>query len=249
MTYSYVIIVAISLAFCAHVIRTGRSYLWMLPIMFVPMIGWAAYIIFAVLPDMMGSRAARDLAGGVVKVADPGRGLREKKRQVEMVGSADAKRALADEFVSRGFFADAIELYKSAMTGPLAEEPALIHGLARAQLAMGDGAAAQAGFEHLRAIDPIAFDERARLDYARSLEMQEKYDEAVREYEAVVPTFSGQEARLRFGLLLKKLGQRQRAEEMFHAVIDGMKGAPGYYRRAQREWVSAARRALSDQSV
>jgi hypothetical protein len=246
MNLSYIVVVVISLALSAHVIRTGRSYLWILPIMFFPVIGWAAYFLFAILPDAMGSRAARNLAGGVVKVADPGRGFREKKRQVELVGSADAKRALAEEFVNRGFFSDAIELYKSAMTGPLAEEPALIHGLARAQLAMGDGAAAQAGFEHLRAIDPVAFDEKARLDYARSLELQEKYEAATREYEAIVPIFSGQEARLRYGLMLKKLGKTERANELFRAVIDGMKGAPGYYRSAQRPWVSAAKAALKD---
>jgi hypothetical protein len=246
MNLSYVVVVVVSLAFSAHVIRSGRSYLWILPIMFFPVIGWALYFFFAVLPDMMGSRAARNFAGGVVKVADPGRSFREKKRQVEMVGSADAKRALAEEFVNRGFFPDAIELYKSAMTGPLAEEPALIHGLARAELAMGDGAAAQADFEHLRAVDPVAFDERARLDYARSLELQENYDAASREYEAVVPAFSGQEARLRYGLMLKKLGKTERANELFRAVIDAMRGAPGYYRRAQREWVSAAKDALSN---
>lgn len=245
MNLSFILVFLLQLGCAADVLRTGRSWLWILPIMFVPLLGCIAYGVFAVLPDMMGSRAARNFAGGVVRAADPGRSFREKKRQVELVGSADAKRALAEEFVSRGFFADAIELYKSAMTGPLAEEPALIHGLARAELAMGDGAAAQADFEHLRAVDPVAFDERARLDYARSLELQENYDAASREYEAVVPAFSGQEARLRYGLMLKKLGKTERANELFRAVIDAMKGAPGYYRRAQREWVAAARQALS----
>ena len=246
MTYAYVLHAVISLALIVHIVRTGRSYLWIIPILFVPVLGWIAYGLFAILPDALGSRTARSLAGGVVKVADPGRGLRQKKQQVELVGSADAKRALAEEFVTRGFFPDAIELYQSAMRGALAEEPALIHGLARAQLAMGDGAAAQGGFEHLRAVDAVAFDDKARLDYARSLELQEKYDEAAREYEAVVPAFSGQEARLRYGLMLKKLGKAERADELFRAVIDAMKGAPGYYRRAQREWVSAAKDALKD---
>ena len=246
MSLGYILVFLLQLGCAADVLRTGRSWLWILPIMFVPLLGCIAYGVFAVLPDMMGSTAARNFAGGVVRAADPGRSFREKKRQVELVGSADAKRALAEEFVSRGFFADAIDLYKSAMTGALAEEPALIHGLARAELAMGDGAAAQRGFEHLRAVDAMTFDDRARLDYARSLELQEKYDEAAREYEAVVPAFSGQEARLRYGLMLKKLGKTERANELFRAVIDAMRGAPGYYRRAQREWVSAAKDALSN---
>ena len=241
----YIAILLIQLAFGAHVIRTGRSLLWLLPIIFLPVLGCIAYGVFALLPDAIGSQGARRFADDVVNTVDPGRGYREKKREVEQVGSVDSKRALAEECIKRGLFQDAVDLYQSAMTGPLGEkDTALLHGLARAKLLAGDGAGAQMAFEELKQADPAAFNADAELDYARALALQGKNDEAVAQYEKVLPRYPGEEARCRYALLLKKLGQDERAHRVFREIVDSVKGAPGYYKRRQREWLSIARKNI-----
>lgn len=235
----------IDLALAYHVIRTGRSFLWILAIGLLPPFSWIAYGIFAILPDMWSSAPARRFADNVVNVADPGRSFREKQRQVATVGSADAKRALADECIRMGRFADAVELYESAMSGPLgASDPTLLKGLARAKMLSGDGAAAEGLFQRLKDTDPAAFDADAELDYARALALQGKNDLAVRQYESVVPRYPGEEARCRFALLLEQLGQEQRAQQLFREILESVKGAPGYYRRRQAEWTRIARQHL-----
>jgi hypothetical protein len=212
---------------------------------FLPYISWAAYGIVAILPDMWSSAPARRFADNVVNVADPGRNFREKQRQVARVGSADAKRALAEECIKMGRFADAVELYESAMAGPLgASDATLLKGLARAKMLSGDGAAAETLFLELKRVDPNASDADAELDFARALALQGKNDAAVRQYENVVPRYPGEEARCRFGLLLRQLGQEQRAQQSFREILDSVKGAPGYYRRRQSEWVRIARQNL-----
>ena len=239
------VVLLMQLGFGAHVIRTGRSLLWLLPIIFLPVLGCAAYGLFALVPDAMGSAGVRRFADDVVNTVDPGRSYREKKREVELVGSADAKRALAEECIKRGLFQDAVDLYQGAMAGPLgAHDTALLHGLARAKLLAGDGAGAQAGFEALKQADPAAFNADAELDYARALALQGKNDDAVRQYEKVLPKYPGEEARCRYALLLKKLGQDERARRVFREILHSVKGAPGYYRRRQREWVSIARKNI-----
>ncbi|MFL6690269.1 MAG: tetratricopeptide repeat protein [Alphaproteobacteria bacterium] len=241
----YIFILLIQFAFAAHVIRSGRSYLWILPIMFVPLIGSIAYLLFAIVPDMARSSSARRLADDVVNTVDPGRGYREKKRQVEMVGSAQAKRELADECIKRGYFKDAIDLYQSALGGGFENDPAMLHGLARAKLLAGDGAGAQAAYERLKAADPVAFSAEAELDYARALALQGKNDEAVLQYEKVLPKYPGEEARCRYALLLLKLGQKERAQRVFREIVESVRGAPSYYRSRQREWLKIARQNLS----
>ncbi|HKD46790.1 MAG TPA: tetratricopeptide repeat protein [Rhizomicrobium sp.] len=232
----------IDLALAYHVIRTGRSFLWILAIGILPPFSWIAYGVFAILPDMWSSAPARRFADNVVNAADPGRGFREKQRQVATVGSADAKRALAEECIRMGRFSDAVELYESAMSGPLgAGDPALLKGLARAKMLSGDGAAAESLFQQLKNTDPAAFDADAELDYARALALQGKNDPAIRQYESVVPRYPGEEARCRFALLLEQLGQEQRAQQLFGEILDSVKGAPGYYRRRQAEWTRIAR--------
>ena len=245
-------ILLIDLAMAWHVIRNGRSPMWIMGmglasfVNFFALIAlWLAYLVMAVIPDFMNSHGMRRFAGGIAKAADPGRGYREKKRQVEMVGSVDAKRGLAEESIKRGLYAEAIELYESAMQGPLGgSDPTLLKGLARARMLSGQGAEAESLFLQLKAIDPVAFDADAELDYARALALQGKNDEAVAQYEKVVARYPGEEARARFGLLLEQLGQTARAQALFAEIIASVKGAPGYYRSRQREWLAIAKSHL-----
>ena len=238
-------ILLIDLAFAWHVIRTGRSPIWIMVIGLLGPLGWIAYFLFAVLPDMAGSQGARRLADNVVNVADPGRNYRQKLRDVEMVGSVDSKRQLAEECVRLGRFDDAIELYESAMEGPLgANDPTLLKGLGRARMLAGEGAQAEELFVRLKQVDPAAFDADAELDYARALAIQGKNPQAIEQYEKVVARYPGEEARARFAMLLEQTGQHDRAQALFQEIIKSVKGAPSYYKSRQREWVSIAKTRL-----
>jgi len=236
----------ISLAFAYHCIRTGRPWWWIFIIGMLGPIGWAAYVLLAVLPDMAGSSSARRFADNVASMADPGRSYREKLREVERVGSADAKRALAEECIKRGLFQDAVELYQGAMQGPIGEsDPVLLKGMARAKLLAGDGQGAVEAFERLKNLDRAAFDADTELDYARALALVGRTDEALRQFEAVVPRYPGEEARCRYAILLQQLGHSERAQALFREIIDSVKHAPGYYRSRQSEWYRIAKQQLT----
>lgn len=243
----------ISLAVAYHAIRNGKSPMWLMGLalgsFLYPPLGtiavWLGYLFFAVIPDLLRSNSARRLADNMVNVADPGRAYREKKRNVELVGSVDSKRDLAEECIRTGRYADAIELYESAMQGPLGDsDPALLKGLGRARMLSGEGAAAEALFVKLKTEDPAAFDADAELDYARALALQNKNDEAVAQYEKVVARYPGEEARARFGLLLESMGQTQRAQALFAEILASVKGAPSYYRSRQKEWTAIAKQRV-----
>ena len=242
----------ISLAIAYHSIRNGKTPMWLMGLalasfvsFFATLAVWIAYLIFAVIPDMMRSNSARRFADNVVNAADPGRGYREKLRNVEQVGSVDSKRALAEECIRMGRFTDAVELYESAMQGPLGgSDPALLKGLGRARMLAGQGAEAESLFVQLKDVDPAAFDADAELDYARALELQGKNDEAAAQYEKVAARYPGEEARARFALLLESMGQEARAQALFTEILKSVKGAPSYYRSRQREWTSLAKSHL-----
>ncbi|HEY2445127.1 MAG TPA: tetratricopeptide repeat protein [Rhizomicrobium sp.] len=233
------------LACAAHVVRTDRSCLWIIPIVILPWVGCAAYLAFAVLPDAIrGSHYARRIADDTVSVADPGTSYRRKKRDLETIGSAQSKRVFAEECIKRGRHQEAVELYESAMEGAHAEDPALLHGLARARLLAGDGAGAQLAFEALKSISPADFTADAGLDLARALELQGKTGEARTQYESLLPTYPGEEVRCRYALLLLESGEADKARRLFREIVDSTRGAPGYYRRRQSEWVNIAKRNL-----
>jgi hypothetical protein len=227
-----------------HAVVTQRYFPWIFIIFFLPGVGPLIYLAVEVVPGMVGARTTTKLASGLRSAADPNRGLRQAKRAVEMVGSVDAKRALAEEHLARGRYADAVAIYEDALTGQFSEDPALLAGLARARFLAGDGAGAQAALDKLKRVDPGFVTADENLLYARALELQGKNDEALAAYRKVVPVFAGEEARCRYAMLLQKLGRNDEARPYFQEIVKSLDGAPRHYRRAQKEWGDIARAAL-----
>src|SRR5579863_5050267 len=140
-----------------HIVRTGRSWLWIFLIVFVPVIGIVVYLLVEVLPGVTGSRRARQAASGLGHMLDPGRGLREARRQVEISPTVQNKAVLAGEYLRSGQPEPAAALYREALTGIHATDPGLLLGLARALFANGDIAGARAALDALREADPDHF--------------------------------------------------------------------------------------------
>lgn len=227
-----------------HAIATRRYFPWLMIIFFLHAIGALIYLAVEVIPGLAGARTTRKLATGLASAADPNRGYRQARRAVELVGSVDAKRALAEEHVARGRYGEAIALYESMLTGQFAEDPAILGGLARARFLAGDFAGAQTALETLRRVDPANFSYDEQLLYARCLEAQGKDAEALAVYRKVAPVYPGQEARCRYARLLQKTGNTAEARAQFADIVKSLDGAPRHYRRDQKEWGDIARAAL-----
>ncbi len=227
-----------------HAIRTNRIFPWIYVLVFLQAIGCFIYIGMVIIPEFVQSRRARQFGARMREIADPHRGLREAHREVGLVGSVDAKRALAEQHFARGQYVEAVAIYKDALQGQFREDTALLYGLARAQFMTGDAPGAQASLDALQKADPSYSSGDAHLLYARALEAQGKDGEALEEYGKLVRYYAGEEARARYGLLLKKVGRTEEAKSMFAEVLRLLEGAPSRYRRAQKQWGEIARQNL-----
>jgi len=235
----------IQAALIVHVIRTGRNMLWIMAIGLLPGIGSLAYLVAEILPEIFGGRTARRAKSGVQRMIDPDRDLRQAQAEVEISGNVDARRRLGDELFERGQNDAAIEVFRGGLKGIFEHDPTLLLGVARAQFAKQDFAAARVTLELLRQHNPEFKSAEGQLLYARTLESQDALDEAEREYAQIAPGYPGAEARLRYGLLLKRRGKILEAQRVLKDLLDGAKLGPAHYRRAQAEWLDRARRELS----
>lgn len=77
---------------------------------------------------------------------------------------------------------------------------------------------------------------------ARALEADGELDLAEQIYAALAPEYPGAEARLRYGLLLKRRGKIGGARREFKEILDSAALGPAHYRKAQAEWLDRARR-------
>jgi hypothetical protein len=237
--------IAIQAGLIVHVIKTGRNMLWIWAIALLPLVGSLAYAVVEILPEVLGGGTARRAKSGVRRMMDPDRELRRASAEVEISGNVDARRRLAEELFERGQYDAAIDVYVGGLKGVFEHDPTLLLGLARAHFAKQDFAAAQTALERLTEHNPDFKSADAQLLYARTLEARDTLDEAERAYAKLAPGYPGAEARLRYGLLLKRRGKSAEARQVLKDLLDGAKLGPAHYRRAQAEWLERARRELS----
>jgi hypothetical protein len=228
-----------------HVIKTGRNMIWIWAIALLPLVGSIAYAAVEILPDIAGGRTARRAKTGVQRMIDPDRDLRRASAEVEVSGNVDARRRLAEELFDRGQYDSAIDVYQSGLKGIFEHDPTLLLGLARAQFGQREFAAAQATLERLQQHNPEFKSADAQLLYARALEELNSLDAAEAAYAALAPGYPGAEARLRYGLLLKRRGKLPQAQSVLKEILDGARLGPPHYSKAQAEWLDRARRELS----
>jgi hypothetical protein len=240
----YIVPALLAIPCVVHAIKTGRNFIWVYVVIFIPYLGPLTYFAVEIVPSVFRSRTARKFGANAKAIADPNKSFREARRAVEITGSVDSKRALAEEYARRGDYGTAIEIYRDALVGQFVDDPALLMGLARAQFASGDGAGTQVSLDRLQAADPNFVSADGHLLYARALELQGKDADAAAEYERLVRYYSGEEARVRYALLLQKLGRHEEAQPLYAETVKMLDGAPKRYQAMQKEWGDIARKNL-----
>jgi hypothetical protein len=148
----------------------------------------------------------------------PGRGLRAARRRLELSPTVQNKTALAQEYLAAGQPQNAVVLYREALTGIYATYPSLMLGLARALFTLGDTAEVLATLERLREASPEYTSPKGHLLYARSLELEGRTAEALKEYAVLTTYYPGQKARCRHALLLQMTGRVAEALNLFEEI-------------------------------
>lgn len=236
--------IALQIACAVHVVRTGRPMYWIFILLIGSYIAVAIYLIAEVIPGMRNSPGTRKAVRDIRNKIDPGRQQREAGRRVDLVATTTHRSELAAQALQQGDFKTAEEQYRAALKGLYATDPYLMLGLAQAQFGLGQPQQTRQTLDALIAANPDFRSSQAHLLYARALEAVDDNTAALHEYETLAVGYPGEEARARFGVLLKKTGQHDKARELFSEVIKRANVAPRHYQREQREWIDLARREL-----
>lgn len=234
------LLLIIQIAFAIHVVRTGREMYWIYIIVFIPAVGCIAYFFTQVLPDLKGSRTVRKAGNTLINAIDPQRELKKRKDQLELADTLDNRLGLANECLEAGMAGEAISLYQSCLKGAHEGDPHIMLRLAQAYFKDGGNEKCKTTLEELIAINPDFKSTDGHLLYARSLENLGLLQEAMQEYEVLLNAYPGEEARVRYGMLLQKAGERDRAKEIFQQTIVRARQSPKYYRRKEKAWIKLA---------
>ncbi|MCC7546365.1 MAG: hypothetical protein IT532_01230 [Burkholderiales bacterium] len=234
------LIALVQVACILHVYRSGRSYLWALVILSLPLLGSVVYYLLEVLPAAFAAQQAPGARAPAPR-ADPHVRLHARLAALAQCPSVNNKTAAADEYMRCGAYAHAVELYGDALTGPHADDPKVLLGLAHAQVNHGSCETALSTLDRLCTVEPRFRPEEARLLRARAFEGMGDTEKALAEYEEVALVYLGLEAKCRYALLLRRLGFSGHAERVFADLLEHATRMRSNI-ESERAWIDLARR-------
>lgn len=240
---------AIQIFLIIHVLKTGRSRLWIWVLFLFPGLGGVAYVLVEVLPDFMSGIGGQRALRNVRKAVNPGAELRQHEAAWQQSPNADNARRYAAALLEAGKQDEAGKILDEALSGFFSTEPSLL--LLKAQLLFETGQAGEAveALETLTAENPDFRSPEGHLLYARALEADGNHEDAIREYRQVSGYFPGAEARYRLALALQNHARPEDARGEFEQLLNDAKLAPAHFRKSQKTWLDLARqelRALED---
>jgi hypothetical protein len=234
----------IDILLVVHAAKTGRFSPWAYVILMIPVFGALAYVGVELVPEWLGGVQGQKARKRFVTTLDPERQYRVLTDQLAITDTIANREALAAECLALGKFEEARHHFDEIVARPMGEEPIYFLGRARAEFGLGQPAETIATLEDLRHRWPDYQSADGHLLYARALEESGRTDEAIEEYKALAGYFPGAEARVRYGMLLDRLGRHTEARLVLSDLLTHMRRAPKYVRKVQAEWIGRAEKAL-----
>lgn len=236
-----ILVVALQIFFAAHAVKNGKEPIWLWIIILAPGIGCAIYFITQFGPDAAQSKTARQAKKTLVKAVDPNRELRRKAEMLAISDSVENRIGLADECIDAQMYSEAIEILSEKITPVHADDPSIMERLAYSHFCNNSPAESLRILDNLIGKNPAYKSHDGHLLYARSLEALGRNDDACKEYDVLRTSYPGEEARVRYAMLQKKLGHTEQASVLFQESIRRANQAPAHYRKKEKQWLQIAK--------
>ena len=207
-------------------------------LIFFPGIGCLIYFFAEFLPELQQNSRIKSSRAP----SNPAKKLQALKDQLELTPSIYNKKVLAEAYVHAGQYKDAISLYESCLAERNNRDTSIIEGISLAYFFKGDF---ENAFKYLSSLKKLRGTEKYDkfdLLYVRTIELMKNTEQALNEYAFLVKGSSGEEARVRYAMLLKQAGRTNEAKEQFGIVLKNARLSPKYYQKTQKEWINIAKK-------
>ena len=238
----FVLMIAVQVYCIVDVIRRGRSSLWIMALVFLPLASAIAYFIVEILPTLRHNRHVRAARETIVEKLDPERELRAAREALDIADTVANRIRVADALSALGRHPEALPYYQKAV----GTRPDLRTGekLARSLYLNDRPQEALDMLDRLPAVPGQSDKDRVALLRARVFEDLGRDDEAAALYGDVVQRLPGDEARCRYAGLLLKMGRKGQAVLVLEEVEHRMKRLHRNQRAAEAPMYDWAMREL-----
>ena len=234
------VLLAINVALVVHTVKTGRFWPWAYVILMIPVAGAIAYVVVELVPEWLGTHKAQTARRRIGKALNPEKTYRALQDQVDIADTIANRDALAQECLSPRPKPNTRPSWRSCS----ATIPAL-RWAGRRPSSVSAGSRMPRRLSTICASAGPTISPRRGISFTPApLEEDGRLEEAAEEYHALSGYYAGAEPRVRYGLLLRKLGRETEARAALTEVVRQMRRAPQFARKVQAEWIAMAEAAL-----
>lgn len=230
------LVLCLNVGLAVHAAKTGRFSPWGWIIIFLPPLGGIAYLLVAILPDLLGSPRGERTRRAITLSVNPEKTYRALRDQIAEADTVANRARFAEECAALDKWQEAWEQYDEIVRRPNGGEPVFHLGRAEAELELGRAAEALAGLDALRVREPDYDSPRAHMLHARALAAVGRTNEALDAFERIAQHDHAYEARARMAAVLADTGRRDEARHTAREILDSLRRAPAHVRKLQAEW-------------
>ncbi|MBB6521430.1 tetratricopeptide repeat protein [Pseudoteredinibacter isoporae] len=236
--------VLLQFAFVVHIVKTGRSTTWIWIVLMLPMAGILAYLFLEVLPDLGNTRQGRRASQKVKEALNPNKDINDASARYQQSDTVENSMNLANACLEKGLYEEAKQLFEKCLKGPLADDPNLMFGLAKAEFGLGNAADTQRILDELIEKNPEFKHQDAHLLYARSLDRLDKVSDAQHEYETLYSYYTGPDAAYYYAKFLSANNAGNKAQKIFSEIVSSAQSQSHHYRDLHKTIINQAKSEL-----
>lgn len=233
-------LIAVQIVCIIHVLKTSRPIWWLFVIFFAPFIGGAIYLFVEVLPEWRRRPVLRSIKNRKASKGD----IKRLEEKVDFCATVDVQSQLADAYLSRSEFPEAVKAYSECLKGVHSDDDVQLYRLSEALYRNGEFAKSLEILAKLKQSGYRDYQVYRDFQEARCLSGVGESEKAITLLESIVDSYSGEEARYRLGAELLLVGRTDQAQAAFEEVIKNAR----VYKKAtagnQKRWVRFSKKAL-----
>lgn len=223
-----------------HIVRNKRGFRWIYIVLFLPIIGSVIYIF-----SEFNNRKERSKIGNpIIPKKVQSLSIRKLEHNLSILDSFENKVDLADAYLQADRIQEAIDLYKDALQGPLANNPYANRKLAQAYF-LNENYQQMVDLVQSKVIQSPEFDRTlVHMQYGLALERLDKIQEAEAELSKMNDRYSNFEMRFNLGQFYIRQDKIEKAAIVFEAMINDAKRLSRKEKSGEMQWIRMAKKEL-----
>ena len=218
-------------AYCVwHAYKNTSEQKWIYLIVIFPFIGCMIYLYY----HFSGKLNIDDITESVKEVVNSDYKMEKLEKENRFADTAANKIQLGDQYMQKGRYADALEMYESCLNGIYNDDPELLRKLIQANylnknyeatISYGNQLEKDYGFKY----------SQERIAYAWALYFENKKEEAEQQFEAMDIQYTNYQHRMEYCKMLIKENRQEGAKNKLGLMQQEIEQMGNSERRAKRK--------------